>query len=325
MSPLHEGPSSRPTAGRRGFSLVELVMALAITSILLFAMGSALTMTLGAADLGKDSPQRAADAQRVLAQMQSDMTTATAWTEISPGVIAFLSPDRDSDGAAESISYTWSGKPGDSLKRTFNGVETPVLADVRAMNLSLITRRIPETYETPPGELIACNSPAGASTSFRSPDPSNMIAQYFRPTLPTGAVSWSISSISLSLSSDAAVDSNLRISIRRASANRQPTTTSLGLVLLAESSMPTSYGWVTVPIGPITGLGPTEGVCIVLQGGRSGSTSGKIQYVSGSSQQPYNSHMMTSADGGTSWTTPSDSQDLRFSVRGTVTISRERD
>jgi hypothetical protein len=48
-----------------------------------------------------------------------------------------------------------------------------------------------------------------------------------------------------------------------------------------------------------------------------------VQYVQGSSQQPMNSHYVTTSNGGSTWTSPNDNQDMRFILYGTITTLQE--
>ena len=116
-------------------------MAIAVTSILLVSMGAALTMTIGATDAGDDGSRKAAQAAETLAQVNAELATATSICTLSHNDLCFTVPDRDGDGQPENIEYTYSGTPGDALKRSYNlAAAQPVLASVQALSVAVATR-----------------------------------------------------------------------------------------------------------------------------------------------------------------------------------------
>jgi hypothetical protein len=287
-------------------------------------MGGALLMTVGAVDSGDDGNGRSSQASDALAQLGAELSVATAFTNTSSNDIAFSIPDRDGDGAPETVEYTWSGIAGDPILRTFNnGKPFAAISDVQSCSLAFADRPAAVKVTSAEQILMSCDSPSGASTQSFNVDNNSWAAQYVRPTLPSNAVSWSITRVRVVLKQSGTANGSLYLGIRAADAALKPTTTVLGYTTVAESSLSTSMNWFDISLGPITGLAPTQGVFINVRGASSSGTDCVVQYVQGSSQQPMNSHYVTTSNGGSTWTSPNDNQDMRFILYGTITTLQE--
>src|SRR5262249_12652789 len=117
------------------FTLIEVTLAVAVSSILLLGMGVCLAMTASAADSGDDSLASSSKATDALNQLGAEISVATDANPIGPGDILLTVPDRNADGAPETIEYTWSSKAGDPLKRSYNGsTAIAVATDIRALS-----------------------------------------------------------------------------------------------------------------------------------------------------------------------------------------------
>ena len=318
---MRDSPA-RITARSRGFTLIEACMAIVITTILLVGMGSALTMTITGAEAGADTNARAAAAEDALSRIAAELSTATAWRQRTSSAMEFEVPDRDGDGAPEVIGYTWSGKGGAPMRRTYNGIESIYLEDVRAIDLTTIIRPVPLEVESAPRVLKECENNAFATRFTDVIDANLSAAQYLRPTLPSGAVSWKITGISIMLARSGAVTGNLRISIQSADSSRKPTGVVLASTILSESELPTTAAMVSVPISA-SGLSPTDGVCIVIDSVAGAAAVAAVTRYSGASTQPLNSHYMKQLGTGQPWSTPDDTLDMRFSATGAVTTLQE--
>jgi hypothetical protein len=295
-------------------------MSIAVTSILLVAMGGALLLTVSAADAGNDSNAAGSQASEALSRMNAELSVAASISSFSPNSIAFTVPDRDGDGLPESIAYSWSGVAGAPLKRAYNtGTPATLVAGVQSCRVAFADRPVAQLITSPEQVLQSCDSPAGASTLSFNTDTNNWATQYVRPPLPANAVSWSLTKIRLVLGQSGSATGSFYIGIRTADASLRPTSTVLGFQTISESWLPISPGWYEVAIGPITGLAPTQGICINVRGTSSSGKDCVVQYVQGSSAQPFNSHFFTTSNGGSFWTAPNDTKDMRFILYGTVT------
>lgn len=141
MSRSQVGSSAR--SPRRGYTLVELVMAMMSATVLMG--GLAATVFISTSVLSRDSTP-GADANRAslaLSQLAADVRQAIRFRERTATAITFQVPDRDGDATNDTIRYWWSGTAGDPLMYQFNS-ETAItmIADVKQFELTAITRQI---------------------------------------------------------------------------------------------------------------------------------------------------------------------------------------
>ena len=111
-----------------GMTLVEFVTAISVSSLLIVGIHTSLFIALK----GMPSPQGAAataiQANRLLDKLATELESAVYVTELTSTTIAFSLPDRNADGQAERVRYTWSGTPGSALTRQYNGGALETLA-----------------------------------------------------------------------------------------------------------------------------------------------------------------------------------------------------
>jgi len=177
-SPRRAEPVRRPFRTRHGYTLIELVIATAMSTILVGGLASSLLIA-NKAFLQDTTP--AADASRsalVLSQLAADLRHATKFTERTAAAVTFLVPDRNGDGSPETIRYSWSGTPGHSLLYQYNtDAAIAIAANVQQFDLSAITRLIPAEVVLPPPPPITfeifteAKSGAANVTSLAIPAP----------------------------------------------------------------------------------------------------------------------------------------------------------
>ncbi len=107
----------QPGAGA-AFTLIEMVTALAISTIIIAAMGSA--VMVASAALPTDEVKQLQKTGQQLDWIMIEVSEAD-WIKTAVGTeLAFTVPDRDGDDQPEIISYTWDGNAGSPLYRTYN-------------------------------------------------------------------------------------------------------------------------------------------------------------------------------------------------------------
>jgi len=115
---------SRPGPGNRGgpaFTLIEVVLTVAVVSIIMGAMVSVMLLATRGMNCGLVRDENTTEGTRAVQQITLDLSLAQAFTERTDRTVAFTVPDRDGDGQPESIRYAWSGVAGDPLTREYNG------------------------------------------------------------------------------------------------------------------------------------------------------------------------------------------------------------
>jgi len=136
-------------AASRAFTLVELVTAMAVASVLFLALGNAVYIATKALPSKDDPLTSSLQTVQALDQIAGEIESAVYVSQISPTSIAFTVADRDGDGIPERISYSWSGVAGDPLVRTYNGTTWSVVDSVGVFNLVPSYRYVSESYPGP--------------------------------------------------------------------------------------------------------------------------------------------------------------------------------
>lgn len=134
----------RLSNSRRGMTLIELVLSIAIIAVLTGAMGSAILLTARAMDTAGSNVRAAReqqDAALTLARIERDLTVATSITQVTPTSIGFTVPDRGHGTAGpETFVYQWSGVAGAPLTLSYNGgAAGVVLPNVRSFAVAAST------------------------------------------------------------------------------------------------------------------------------------------------------------------------------------------
>lgn len=133
-------PFSTPTA----FTLVEMVLSLAIVAVLVGAMTSVMTLSLRAIDDRINPAGKTVRAAEAADLILADLAVAIAFTERTETSVSFTVPDRTGDGLPETIRYAWSGVAGDPVVREFNAhKDAEFLPDVRLFSLAYIVQSEP--------------------------------------------------------------------------------------------------------------------------------------------------------------------------------------
>ncbi len=126
---------------RGGFTLLEVMVASASATILLVGLASSVFVVSQAFDSSDVTMVRNLDAGFAADDILSDLQFATRFTERTATAVTFKVPDRNGDGADETIRYAWAGSAGDPLTKELNGsAPVSILDDVAALNLEYFTR-----------------------------------------------------------------------------------------------------------------------------------------------------------------------------------------
>ena len=127
----------------RGFTLVEMVLSMAVITVLLGGIASAMILASRAVpDL--ETPLKAmADGYHAADGLASELYAAQTITFRSATVVEFTVADRNADAIAETIRYAWDGVAGQPLNRQYNGgTAGAVLDNVYQFDLRYDTQSI---------------------------------------------------------------------------------------------------------------------------------------------------------------------------------------
>lgn len=113
----------------RGFTLLELIIAVAISGILVLGMMSTVGIVLKASDTSIGPSTGTREGHAAITQMYSELQLATALSEKAERAFTVTVPDQNFDNIDDTIRYAWSGTPGGPLTRQFDGGTITTVVD----------------------------------------------------------------------------------------------------------------------------------------------------------------------------------------------------
>jgi len=317
---MRESPPTRTAP--RGHTLIELMAALTIVSILMLGVGSAMLVASRAVDPATRPRVTHATAEAA-ARVARELEFATAFTQRTARAVTFTVADRDGDGSDETIRYAWSGAEGDLLTRQYNGGKAiPVAEDVRqctfTYDLHTETEQ-PDTERNESGEvLLASHQTAGDPREFEVQD-FYWVGQYLKPALPPGAVSWRVTRVLLKARRDGYANDIAAVQLRLPTAGNLPSQRVVEEVPMHEYRLTDWWLWHEFAFSNAAGLSPSNGLCLVVK-----ALSGDTGYCDIQYDDDGPSGMRYANSGEGSWTVVPN-RSVVFAVYGTVTTSSEPD
>jgi hypothetical protein len=337
------GPARRPApvparipARRGAFTLAELAVSLGLVSVLLLAMGSVMVVS-GRAVAVSATHAGEAKVDDAVAAIASEQRLALEILERSQWSVTFRVPDRDNDGAPETIRYVWSGTAGDSLMRTYNGEpETVFVRDVKNFKLTFLEKTltpIPAVEVESPEVLLVSHTgaPGGTNPNYTMTSTA-WCSQYFKPAFPADktVVSWQVTRVNVRIGKAGTVPAGSTLywnfQIRAATDPAlQPTGPALGNETVRVNVGPLTAvvpstatpPWMLTPITftNVTGLDPAKGVCLVISQPLFGTT-GYVGTQQNGTPMTADTHFMSSATAGVLWSGQQNTRDMYIQVYG---------
>ncbi len=298
--------TGRRTSRRVGFTLIEMVVSLAVFAVLVGAMGSALVLSTHALPTRTSAAGRTVAASEVLQQMTDELRGALYLTEAEPTSVALVLPDRDGDGNPEAVRYAWSGGAGAALTRQHNGTAAAaLLGEVDGFALSYPSvdhvRTLPGA-RIESGEVLLSKATNGNDAKDFSVKDTDRIGFVVKPNLPAGTVDWRITRTLWSSASRGSADGVSRYRLSHWQNNR-PADAAVDSTLQYESSLGTNASWVEVAFGQGGPFVPGETAAVTATREDSGSGhSVNIRYFDKDASP---SNMFTTTNRGDSWSVES--------------------
>ena len=308
---------------RKGLTLVELIVSIAITSILMFAIISSILIATRAFPDADNPANNVLNASAAATQLASELRYAVSILSWSSSMIEFSVADRNSDDAPETIRYEWSGTRGDSLTRTYNsGTTMSVLGEVEEFDLSYdvrtVSEEVPNTSES--AETLLASYDSAVELSDYHVEAGKWWAEYFMPALPGNAVSWKVTRVQFRAKVGGPVNGECRVQLQLPTLGNMPSSIVLEEKTLPESTLLDTYLVQEFAFSNISGLSPQQGLCLVLKWVSDADACivlGQKNNVVSSDSAFY-----TSSDSSASWSVKS-GESLLFSIYGTVTTAGE--
>lgn len=130
---------------RRGFTLAEMLVSMAISSLVLGAIGSLFVAMARALPDESSSLSRANQLTRAVDRFSFDLSWATQVTQASPARCEFVVADCTGDAIADTVVYAWGGA-GQSWTRTLNaGTAETICPAIQTLSMSWRYRNVAGT------------------------------------------------------------------------------------------------------------------------------------------------------------------------------------
>lgn len=315
----------RPTL-RRGFTVLELIVSIPTATVLIGAMAMCVTLMMRTRSQDDLRFKGTYNLSKALNQMASDIELATSHVSSSTTHLEFLVPDRNGDELPEQIRYEWGGITGANANQILwkynTSPLTAVFDDIGAFNVktihSAVTSVAPNHLRTEVAVLKAADAFPSSLYREQVVNASNPIGQYFIPDVPATGTRWDMGALRFMVrAADSNTDGILRIRVMRAnSTTRLPEAPILADVQIEEWKLGSTYQWLEIPIAPIAWQTRTTPLCITIEAAGGTDDVARVQWLENGTGMPANSNLLTSTNGGATWTASNNSQSLRFYAFG---------
>lgn len=255
---------------RHGFTLVEMVVALSITTVLVVAMGSALTFAGRATPQPNDAMTVSLAAHDVLSDLAAELSYGIDITDRTATAITFTIADQTGDDTPETIRYEWTGDamtPGPITRSENGGVPATLFDDATDFALSYDIHTESRTVPGPPtvGAEVQLSAFSGTiGLADHGITDQQWSAQTFSLSAPTDATGVSITRVLLRARTSGTVTDAALVQIQSADGTGRPSGALRVQAVLNESVLTGVYGWFEVAMDSDAVL-PIEDLCLVVR------------------------------------------------------------
>ena len=248
---------------------------------------------------------------RVAADIAAELQMALSFVFRDADTVEFTVADRTGDQVPENIRYDWSGTIGDSLTREYNGSPPAnVIEAVEEFSLLYDTTGVNEPKPQQSAEVFL----AGKMSAADTPDPPLNISstewagQYFEPSLPAGATSWTVTRLQFYTRNPPAAGDAIWVQLRPPDMSGLPTPTVLEQYYAVIGD---PWIWHEENFNDIPPWPADQGLCLVVSWA-GGESPAKLRYTTEDVDR------LLTTDGGATWVR-STADSLLYAVYGTYT------
>ena len=252
---------------RGGYSLIELVLSLSVTSLLVAGISAAMVVASRSQEHASGPVRSLRQAGLATRQLADELGTALSITQPGTKAITFSTPDRNGDGSPETVRYEWSGVDGDPLTRT--GL-SPVLAEGRRLEVgrefALVYDLVNMAEAAVPAEAPLAGKMSTTNLAATAIGNTEWISQSFVPALPADAIGWRIRRVVLWLRRYNTSNGQMTLQVRLANLAGRPTSVVLDSMSCPESDLAIAYTTQSFSLPGTRQINPDDKVCIVVAG-----------------------------------------------------------
>jgi hypothetical protein len=316
----------RNRKSRAGLTMLELLVSVPAATVLIAAMAMCVTIMMRANSQDETLFRSTYDLANAANQIASDIESAVSIVSSSATHIEFVVPDRDADGLPEQMRYEWGGATGTNAKKVlwkYNQSQLAVLFDdVGAFSLQTNTVLASSAV---PNHLIAESAILKSIDAYPSGvfqeqviNAGSNIGEYLVPDVTGASTKWDLGAIRIMVkATDSSTDGVLRIRVMRGdTSTKLPIAPILAEVNIEKGRLGTNYQWLDIPIAPVSWQSAGAPLCVTLSSGGGAGDVASVQFIENGVGMPTNANMVTSSNGGTSWTTSGSTKGLRLYAVG---------
>ena len=309
---IHSVSPPQRHLSRRGFTLVEMTLAAAITTLVMAGLFSA---TLIAARVA-ESPYKssALNLHAVLDRMRDDASVATAVPVLTANTMTLTLADRNGDGQPDTVTYDWSRATNAAgiITRTYNGVAESIAVVAPSFAVTTDLSQTTSTASVESSEQLLFSRAPTLPIAYAIKT-AQWTGQYVVPSLPSNTTSWKVTRVRIPARFKGATGGQTRVQIRNQSGGVPLTVVDEAMML--ESSLTSSFVTNEFSFTKATNL-PLGGICLVLQWDKDADAC-EVQYESLLSILAAGNRVISTTSGA-SWTAQS-LQCLACEIYGTYT------
>jgi prepilin-type N-terminal cleavage/methylation domain-containing protein len=312
-----------------GFTLIEVVVSLAILGVIATAISSVIVLASRALPSARGAGESTVAATTALDQLGAELRTATTVTETTATSITFTVPDRTGDTIAETIRYSWAGA-GSPLIRVYNGDSGAALIEsVNSLAFAYAKRKVTTTGGTitttiDSGEVLLASftgwsgiTPTVSTSGLSATSFASEAFTVDKVTFPSDTTKWSVSRVSLRVSKSLLSTASILVSVHQPAGAGSPivgtpvgstATISAGLLGTGPTWQDAAFSDVTFTDRTLTNL--------VLRLKATGAA--QVEYYTSASAPIDATTFLWSTDSGSTWlpSTNRNRNDARFFVYG---------
>ena len=322
---------------RRAFSLVELTVSMAVMTVLMGGLASAIVIASRAIPDDQSPISATLEGSDIAEQIAGELFCAQSFSQRTATAVTFTVADRTGDSVAETIRYAWTGAPGDPLTRQYNGGTIINLVDsTEELVLTYKTRTVSTTTTTTTTgqsseiDLASFDSWSGVFPTDDAPSSSRWRAEYCQISAPGGVTSMNITRVQLMMRENIINPAaTVSVGIHRPASpgDPEPQATPLGTpAVRLTSSLGTSYVWTDFTFSDVV-VDPTDPeLVIVLKGTALGTANVRSYYWKFAPADTTN--LIWTTDSGASWdprASAQDDYDMPFHIYGTYETETTQD
>ena len=311
---------------RSGMTILELVVSIPTATVLIGAMAMCVTVMMRARSQDDMLFDRTYNLSKALNQMASDIELATSHVSSSATHMEFVVPDRNGDGLPEQMRYEWGGTTGvnaNSILWKYNSSPLSILfEDVGQfslqMNHTVAATAVPNHVRSEVAVLKSLDAYPNGVFREQVINSGSHIGQYFIPDVPGTGNRWDLGAIRImAKAADSNTDGVLQIRVMRGDTlTRQPTAPILADIKIEEWRLGSSYQWLDLPVAPIAWQAQGIPLCLTIGYASGTGNIAKILFLENGTGMPSNANLLTSTNGGLSWTASNSSRGMRFYAFG---------